>query len=107
MKVIQEFLDAVNKTEENHITNGTVMFASQVTMESLRVTLASVRDLITDLLSKGARYVLTGKLNQDPLEVSRLFFLFITFMFAHIAFIKKHVFLFSEVFWCDKKLWRG
>lgn len=98
MKVIQEFLDAVNKTKENHITNGTVMFTSQVTMESLRVTLASVRDLITDL-SKGARYVLTGKLNEDPLEVSRLFFLFITFMFAHIAFIKKHVFLFfSEVF---------
>ncbi|KAH6920264.1 hypothetical protein HPB50_028748 [Hyalomma asiaticum] len=68
IEVIQEFLDAVNKTEENHITNGTVMFASQVTMESLRVTLASVRDLVTDLLSKGARYVLTGKLNQDPLE---------------------------------------
>ncbi|KAH8036601.1 hypothetical protein HPB51_002139 [Rhipicephalus microplus] len=68
VEVIQEFLDAVNKTEENHITNGTVMFASQVTMESLRVTLASVRDLITDLLSKGARYVLTGKLKQDPLE---------------------------------------
>ncbi|KAH8025801.1 hypothetical protein HPB51_012123 [Rhipicephalus microplus] len=68
VEVIQEFLDAVNKTEENHITNGTVMFASQVTMESLRVTLASVRDLITDLLSKGARYVLTSKLNQDPLE---------------------------------------
>ncbi|XP_075751693.1 uncharacterized protein LOC142817793 isoform X2 [Rhipicephalus microplus] len=68
VEVIQEFLDAVNTTEENHITNGTVMFASQVTMESLRVTLASVRDLITDLLSKGARYVLTGKLNEDPLE---------------------------------------
>ncbi|KAH6921093.1 hypothetical protein HPB50_027921 [Hyalomma asiaticum] len=68
IEVIQEFLDAVNKTEENQITNGTVMFASQVTMESLRVTLASVWDLVTDLLSKGARYVLTGKLNQDPLE---------------------------------------
>ncbi|KAH7944680.1 hypothetical protein HPB51_028598 [Rhipicephalus microplus] len=67
-KEVEEFLDAVNKTEENHITNGTVMFASQVTMKSLRVTLASVRDLITDLLSKGARYVLTGKLNQDSLE---------------------------------------
>ncbi|KAH8008928.1 hypothetical protein HPB51_007593 [Rhipicephalus microplus] len=68
VEVIQEFLDAVNKTEENHITNGTVMFASQVTMESPHVTLASVRDLITDLLSKRAHYVLTGKLNQDPLE---------------------------------------
>ncbi|KAH6945245.1 hypothetical protein HPB50_007658 [Hyalomma asiaticum] len=44
------------------------MFASQVTMESLRVTLTSILDLTKDLLAKGARYVLTGKLNQDPLE---------------------------------------
>ncbi|XP_077556947.1 uncharacterized protein LOC144170810 [Haemaphysalis longicornis] len=68
IEVIKKFLDAVNETEESHVTKGTVMFASQVTMESLRVTLASVRDLIGDLLSKGARFVLTGKLNQDPLE---------------------------------------
>ncbi|KAL1445402.1 hypothetical protein MTO96_045036, partial [Rhipicephalus appendiculatus] len=68
VEVIQEFLDAVNTTEQSHIANGTVMFASQVTMESLRVTISSVRDLVIDLLSKGARYVLTGKLNQDPLE---------------------------------------
>lgn len=74
MKVIKDFLDAVNETEESHITKGTVMFASQVTMESLRVTLASVRDLIADLLSKGARFVLTGKLNQDPLEVINMLF---------------------------------
>lgn len=45
------------------------MFASQVTMESLRVTLSSILELTNDLLAKGARYVLTGKLNQDPLEV--------------------------------------
>ncbi|KAH7932519.1 hypothetical protein HPB52_024445 [Rhipicephalus sanguineus] len=68
IEVIGEFLRLVNVTEQNHIREGTVMFASQVTMESLRVTLASVLDLIRDLLSKGAQYVLTGKLNQDPLE---------------------------------------
>lgn len=55
-------------TEQNHISKGTVMFASQVTMEFLRVTLASVRDLTKDLLARGERYMLTGKLNQDPLE---------------------------------------
>ncbi|KAH7968765.1 hypothetical protein HPB52_011170 [Rhipicephalus sanguineus] len=70
IEVIGEFLRLVNVTEQNHIREGTVMFASQVTMESLRVTLASVLDLIRDLLSKGAQYVLTGKLNQDPLEVA-------------------------------------
>ncbi|KAH7974704.1 hypothetical protein HPB49_018357 [Dermacentor silvarum] len=77
-EVIQEFLDTVNETEENHIAKVSVMFASQVTIESLRVTLASVRDLVADL-SNGAHHVLTGKLNQDPLE---------------------------EIFGCDKKLWR-
>nr|XP_037275120.1 uncharacterized protein LOC119167700 [Rhipicephalus microplus] len=66
-QVITEFLRLVNVTEQNHITKGTVMFASQVTMESLRVTLASVLDLIRDL-SEGADYVLTEKLNHDPLE---------------------------------------
>ncbi|KAM7302656.1 hypothetical protein ISCGN_018164 [Ixodes scapularis] len=65
---ITEFLELVNITEQNNRTRGTSMFASQVTMESLRVTLASARDLITDLLGSGAEYVLTGKLNQDPLE---------------------------------------
>ncbi|KAH6948676.1 hypothetical protein HPB50_025849 [Hyalomma asiaticum] len=68
VEVIQQLLDAVNKTEKNHIAKGTVMFASQVTVESLRVTFASVRDLVGDLC-KGARYVLTCKLNQDPLEI--------------------------------------
>ncbi|KAL1442806.1 hypothetical protein MTO96_030621 [Rhipicephalus appendiculatus] len=52
----------------NHIREGTVMFASKVTMESLGVILTSVLDIIRDLLSEGAQYVLTGKLNQDPLE---------------------------------------
>ncbi|KAH6932516.1 hypothetical protein HPB50_006815 [Hyalomma asiaticum] len=68
VQVIGEFLRHVNVTEQNHIREGTVMFAPQVTTESLRVTLVSVLDLIRDLLSKGAQYVLTGKLNQDPLE---------------------------------------
>lgn len=45
------------------------MFASQVTMESFWVTLALVRDL----LSKGAHFVPTGKVNRDPLVVSNAF----------------------------------
>ncbi|KAG0420670.1 hypothetical protein HPB47_003359 [Ixodes persulcatus] len=68
IKIITDFLELVDETEHNHNTRGTVMFASPVTMQSLRVTLASVRDLISDLLRCGAHYVLTGKLNQDPLE---------------------------------------
>ncbi|KAG0442857.1 hypothetical protein HPB47_015547 [Ixodes persulcatus] len=68
IKIITDFLELVDETEHNHNTRGTVMFASPVTTQSLRVTLASVRDLISDLLRTGAHYVLTGKLNQDPLE---------------------------------------
>lgn len=82
------------------------MFASQVTMESIRVTLASVRDIIDNLLSKGARFVLTSKLNQDPLEVSNMFFNH--FHACVVRFIQKvpcHS-VFPEVLWCDKELWR-
>ncbi|KAH9364614.1 hypothetical protein HPB48_012839 [Haemaphysalis longicornis] len=52
INVITEFLCLVNVTEQNHITKETFMFASQVTTESLRVTLASVLDLIKGLLSE-------------------------------------------------------
>ncbi|KAH9372024.1 hypothetical protein HPB48_016263 [Haemaphysalis longicornis] len=63
-EVITEFVCLVNLTEQNHNTRRTAMFASKVTIESLRVTLNS-----SDLLSEGPDYILTGKLNQDPLEV--------------------------------------
>lgn len=47
-----------------------ILFASRQTMESLRVTLLSVLDIIEELLAAGGTlYVLTAKLNQDPLEV--------------------------------------
>lgn len=72
-KAIQEFPDALNETEENHIAKRTAIFASQVTMESFWVTLASVRNLVVDPLSKGAHFVPTGKVNQDPLAVSNAF----------------------------------
>ncbi|KAM7285665.1 hypothetical protein ISCGN_032552 [Ixodes scapularis] len=68
IRIITDVLDLVNLTEQNSISRGTVMFASKLTMEYLRVTLASVRDLTSDILNSGADYVLTGKLIQDPLE---------------------------------------
>ncbi|KAH7964589.1 hypothetical protein HPB51_027173 [Rhipicephalus microplus] len=58
----------LNETERNSIEKNTKLFASQLTTESLRVTLMSVLDIITLLLDKDVRYVLTAKLNQDPLE---------------------------------------
>lgn len=59
----------LNMTEKNSIERNTKLFASQLTTEFLRVTFMSVLDIITLLLDKYIRYVLTAKLNQDPLEV--------------------------------------
>lgn len=68
LQVIEDFLVMLNETERNSIEKNTKLFASQLTTESLRVTLMSVLDIITLLLDKDVRYVLTAKLNQDPLE---------------------------------------
>ena len=48
------------------------MFASTVTMNGLRVTIASIIEITEFLLRKDDpyEYVLTGKLNQDLIEVS-------------------------------------
>ncbi|KAH8042195.1 hypothetical protein HPB51_021279 [Rhipicephalus microplus] len=66
VQIIQDFMIILDLTERNHVEKGTAMFASQVTMESLRVTLSSILELTNDLLAKGARYVLTGKLIKTP-----------------------------------------
>lgn len=76
-QVIIEFLEMLNSTEEESVNNNTKLFASQMTTESLRVTLVSVIDIITWLHDKGIRYVLTVKLNQDPLEVARIGILYV------------------------------
>lgn len=58
-------------TEKNALEKGTKLFASQLTTESLRATLLSTLDIISYLFDKEAVYVLTAKLNQDPLEVAQ------------------------------------
>lgn len=80
-------------------------------MESLRVTLSSVLDIIRFLLLKGAHYVLTGKLNQDPLEVSRkdgtwdMNFFVTNFIVQYVNIVIMFAFLLSEVFRNVKELW--
>ncbi|KAH9364935.1 hypothetical protein HPB48_017970 [Haemaphysalis longicornis] len=68
IEVIRTFLCLLNTTEEDSIRLKTKLFASQMTTESLRVTLMSVLDIIILLHDKDVIYVLTAKLNQDPLE---------------------------------------
>lgn len=59
----------VNTIERSSAAENTRTFTSQMTIESLRVTLMSVLDIITLLHDRNVVYVLTAKLNQDPLEV--------------------------------------
>ncbi|KAH8020367.1 hypothetical protein HPB51_001000 [Rhipicephalus microplus] len=66
--VIKDFLVMLDTTEFNHNTKNTLLFASRQTTESLRVTLLSIIDIIDELHKAGVPYVLTAKLNQDPLE---------------------------------------
>lgn len=59
---------------EQYVDNGAIpenYFLTKQTAEGLRVTLKSTLDLVQYLtLNAGFDYVSTGRLNQDPLEVS-------------------------------------
>ncbi|KAH7949436.1 hypothetical protein HPB49_009858 [Dermacentor silvarum] len=67
-QILKAFLEMLNTTERNSVEKNLKLFASQQTTQSLRVTLLSTIDIIEYLLTQGAHYVLTAKLNQDPLE---------------------------------------
>ncbi|KAH6936037.1 hypothetical protein HPB50_012802 [Hyalomma asiaticum] len=62
---LEEFLDMLNQTEARKDVK---LIASNQTVESLRVTSMSVLSIIEFLHSEGVSYILTVKLNQDPLE---------------------------------------
>ncbi|KAL1475182.1 hypothetical protein MTO96_020155 [Rhipicephalus appendiculatus] len=47
------------------------MFASTQTIQSLLASLMSMQDILAVLFSEDVSYVLTSKLNQDPLGASR------------------------------------
>lgn len=69
-------------------------FLTTTTAEGLRVTLRSTIELTNYLLwDCGFEYVLTGKMNQDPLEV---ILHILTFLFLLLLY-----FIFSEIFWYD------
>ncbi|KAL1431605.1 hypothetical protein MTO96_002234 [Rhipicephalus appendiculatus] len=68
IQIIKSFLEMLNMTEQNSVEKNLKLFASQQTTQSLRVTLLSTIDIIEYLLTQGAHYVLTAKLNKDPLE---------------------------------------
>jgi len=71
-RILDEMLKIVDHTEAiNRAGDCPIkMFASQTTIESWRLSIQSAITLTEELFSAGYSYVLTGKWNQDPLEVS-------------------------------------
>lgn len=70
--MIEESLQKLDAWEEqvdnNHLSKD--VFLTKQTAEGLRVTLQSSLDIIRYLTENcGCEYVLTGRINQDPLEV--------------------------------------
>lgn len=63
--------DALNLTDMKDVDSNEVYepFLSTTTMNGLRVTIFNTIDVVNLLLDSGYNYVLTGKLNQDCIEV--------------------------------------
>lgn len=63
--------DPVVKSTEGNSTEDTIYepFLSKVTLDSLRVTILSTIDVVELLFQDKYKYVLTGKFNQDCIEV--------------------------------------
>jgi len=70
-RILDEMLKIVDHTEAiNRAGDCPIkMFASQTTIESWRLSITSAIALTEELFSAGYSYVLTGKWNQDNLEV--------------------------------------
>lgn len=75
----------------------TVPFLSKTTMDGLRVTILSTIALVDQLFSLGYLYVLTGKFNQDCIEVrtycdqfNRIDSIMITFLSRFLEIFRHH-----------------
>lgn len=78
-KVLEDSLQFLNKWE-NMVIDGKIKdeeFLTRSTADGLRVTILSTIELSNYLLKNKFKYVLTAKMNQDPLEVSLFFILIV------------------------------
>ena len=77
--------------DEDHPENcgcDSPLFCSQTTLEALRVTLTSVMDILDFLLyQEDYDFALTGKMNQDCIEVGQIVIFVLKFsLFTYIFF---------------------
>lgn len=75
MQILQNTLEWLNEWEQRVIDNKIKPkhFLTNNTAEGLRVTLTSTLEICTYLKEKyGIQYILTGKINQDDVEVRKI-----------------------------------
>lgn len=63
-------LEKMDSTEKILKTENRKSFISQTSLEALRLTITSILNLTRDLLDHDFNFVLTGKFNQDCIEVN-------------------------------------
>jgi hypothetical protein len=75
---LEELLEALWETEVKRDETGIPSFASQTTLQALRMTVFSTIELTDYLLGDdiGYDFVLTGKFNQDCVEVGYCYWLY-------------------------------
>jgi len=94
----EEDLTSLNQQDKDMSASKCVMFASQVTLDGLRVSIQSLVELVDFLLPKYP-YVLTEKFSQDVLEVY-------LFPFSNGYFHPSKYISILEVFWkYSRSLW--
>lgn len=73
--ILRELLKVLDKTEmeyesrEQNSDGPSEMFCAITTLKALRLTVHSTMALTEEMLENDFNYVLTGKFNQDPVEV--------------------------------------
>ena len=67
-QILADLLIAVDDSERFEKESGIPAFASQQTLDSLRLSLSSCYNLTQELLDADYDFVLTGKFNQDCIE---------------------------------------
>lgn len=73
-KKLYEMLTVLDETEDiyNESNKRDTMFASTTTIRGWRTSIKSTIGIVEDLFAENYSFVLTGKFNQDALEVSIL-----------------------------------
>ena len=66
---VLDITETEHKNREKNSSSPSEIFCSLTTLKALRITINSAMALTEELLENGYHTALTGKMNQDPIEV--------------------------------------